>query len=94
MQTAEMRRMRGMRVSLADIAQSAGITRQAVFYRLGGQRKAKRPSVAANSNIDRRNVVTRVVPFNGGCSTASGLAPVTLRRVPTIDGVAEDGAAA
>lgn len=45
----------------------------------------KRPR-AANDNVPGR--VTRMSPHNGGCSTLSGMVPVTLARVPTVDGVA------
>lgn len=38
--------------------------------------------------IANDNEVTRVVPFNGGCSTLSGTASVVLPRVSIIDGLA------
>ncbi len=41
---------------------------------------------AANDNIPGR--VTRMTAYNGGCSTTSGMVPVSLVRVPSIDGVA------
>lgn len=41
---------------------------------------------AANDNHPDR--VTRMTAYNGGCSTTSGMVPVSLVRVPTIDGVA------
>ena len=41
---------------------------------------------AANDNHPDR--VTRMTAYNGGCSTTSGLVPVSLVRVPTIDEVA------
>lgn len=40
---------------------------------------------AANDNIK----VVRMTPYNGGCSTTSGMVPVSLARVPTVDGPAE-----
>lgn len=50
---------------------------------LGGMR-SPRALIASNDNNPER--VTRFVPHNGGCSTASGMAAVTLPRVPSIDG--------
>lgn len=41
---------------------------------------------AANDNNPQR--VTRLTAYNGGCSTTSGMIPVTLARVSSIDGVA------
>lgn len=41
---------------------------------------------AANDNIPDR--VTRMTPYNGGRSTTSGMMPVSVARIPTIDGVA------
>lgn len=41
---------------------------------------------AANDNHPDR--VTRMTPYNGGCSTTSGMVPVSLVRVPSIDGKA------
>jgi len=40
----------------------------------------------ANDNHPDR--ITRMTAYNGGCSTTSGMVPVSLVRVPTIDGVA------
>lgn len=41
---------------------------------------------AANDNNPHR--VTRMTHYNGGCSTTSGMVPVTVVRIPSIDGVA------
>lgn len=38
------------------------------------------------------NSVLREVPFNGGCTSLSGLAPVAMPRVTMIDGPANDNA--
>lgn len=40
--------------------------------------------IAANDNVPGR--VRKMSPHNGGCSTLSGMMPVTLARVPTVDG--------
>lgn len=45
---------------------------------------ADAPLVAANDNIAHK--ITRMTPYNGGCSTTSGMVPVSLVRVPSIDG--------
>lgn len=50
-----------------------------------------RALIAANDNNPDR--VTRFVPHNGGCSTTSGMAAVTLPRIPSIDGQASQVAA-
>lgn len=48
---------------------------------LGAARAAR---LAANDNHPDR--VTHWTANNGGCSTVSGMVPVTLARVPSIDG--------
>lgn len=46
--------------------------------------RSPRALIASNDNNPER--VTRFVPYNGGCSTTSGMTAVTLPRVPSIDG--------
>lgn len=83
MTTDDMLCLKASSVPLRTIAAMAGISHQTVFYRLGGRRAAPR---ADNDNHPERT--TRHMPFNGGCSTASGSQAISLRRVPTLDGVA------
>lgn len=49
------------------------------------------PGPANDNHPDR---VTRMTPHNGGCSSTSGKMPVTLQRVPTLDGAVEESRAA
>lgn len=82
------RRLRGE--SCADIARSYGIKEMTVYQRLRREhgvatyKAADLKMAAANDNHPDR--VTRMMPHNGGCSTTSGRVPVTLARIPTIDG--------
>lgn len=91
--TAEMlatmheRRLRGE--TCAEIARSHGIKEITVYQRLRrkyGLEIYKQRPAAANDNVPGR--VVKMAAHNGGCSTLSGMMPVTLARVPTIDGVA------
>ncbi|MDK4727427.1 hypothetical protein [Rhizobium phaseoli] len=43
----------------------------------------KTPIAAANDNNPR--AITKMVPSNGGCSTTSGVMPVSVQRIPTLD---------
>ncbi len=54
---------------------------------------ARVPRTAIASNDDNPDRITRLVPHNGGCSTTSGMAAVTMPRIPTIDGYAKQVAA-
>lgn len=83
MTTEEMLRLKRGAVPLRAIAEMAGVSHQTVFHRLGGRRT---PPKADNDNHPERT--TRHMPFNGGCSTASGVQAISLRRCPTVDGVA------
>lgn len=42
---------------------------------------------AANDNDPRKSV--RMTPYNGGCSTLSGMVPVSLARVSLLEGQVE-----
>lgn len=82
MTEAEMRALRRQGASYRTIGRMAGMTGPAIFYRLGGERKRRKP---ANDNA-RHDVVKRAMPFNGGCSTTSGVQDISLPRVTFIDG--------
>ena len=77
-----MRSMREEGLSLRAIGERLGFSHQAVFFRLGGSRTPLRKGaqVAANDNK-----IIKMMPHNGGCSTASGKMPVSVARVPTLD---------
>lgn len=66
--------------SYRQIADRFSVGLPTVYYAFNG-RKPPRP---ANDNHPDR--VVRMMPHNGGCSTTSGRMPVTLPRIPTIDG--------
>lgn len=70
--------------TVKEIARSSGIKIGTLYQqfnrKLGG---TPMPGPANDNNPDR---VTRMTPRNGGCSTTSGKMPVTLVRIPSIDG--------
>jgi hypothetical protein len=75
--TEQMRALQTEGVSLRQIGMRFGLTGTAVFYRLGGVRKLRSgPPPAANDNK-----IVKMVAHNGGCSTTSGMVPVSLPRV-------------
>ncbi|MBO9194372.1 hypothetical protein J5277_09665 [Rhizobium sp. 16-449-1b] len=89
--TADMFAMRQEGASFQRIAARWGITPSAVKMRLSrdfrglGQRvtPAELAAKAANdNNPDRKTVLS---PHNGGCSTLSGMMPVSVRRVETVE---------
>lgn len=88
------RRLRGE--SCADIARSYGLNEMTVYQRLrrefGLDVYKFPPPVAANDNFPGR--VRKMAAHNGGCSTLSGKMPVTLVRIPTLDGPAPTQVAA
>ncbi|PWE52325.1 hypothetical protein DEM27_31800 [Metarhizobium album] len=68
--------------SFQTLAHEFGFGKTTILEAING-RKPPRP-VADNDNYPDR--ITVMSPRNGGCSTTSGLMPVTLKRIPTIDG--------
>ena len=90
---ADMLAMRQGGASIADIGRRAGLKTMTAYQRLRreyGVETLNLPGPANDNNPDR---VTRMTPRNGGCSTTSGMMPVTVVRIPSIDGVAEQVAA-
>lgn len=87
---ADMHARRLSGESVAEIAARHSVKPSSVYQqfnrKLGG---TPLPGPANDNHADR---VTRMSAYNGGCSTVSGKLPVTLRRVPTIDGPANDNA--
>jgi hypothetical protein len=95
-QTEEMRQLREEGETLQAIGDRYGMSRVAVHYRLNGRNGQpinpplrKAPPPPANDNK-----VVHMVPYNGGCSTTSGRVPVSLARIPTIDGLPQEQVAA
>ena len=80
MGTDEMAAMHDLGATYRTIAAAAGVSHITVFNRLRALRGAGPapidPPKAANDNIPGRKVV--MAPHNGGCSTTSGMVPVTL----------------
>lgn len=80
---AEMYAMRQGGASIAEISKTAGLKFGTTYQRMRrefGTEAIKRnlPGPANDNNPDR---VTRMTPRNGGCSTTSGMMPVTVRRL-------------
>lgn len=74
------RAMRAEGKTIAAISSELGIGAQWAYKCAGGGN--------ANPPKETEQSVVRYGAHNGGCSTQSGRAPVSLARVPTIDGVA------
>ncbi len=83
---ADMRARRESGDTVADIAARYNVKPMTVYQRfnraLGG---TPLPGPVNDNNPHR---VTRMTARNGGCSTTSGKMPVTVVRIPSIDGVA------
>ena len=94
--TADMYARKAEGATIAEIATIYGMKPGAIYARIhrtyGPGMPRSRP-VAANDNNPERS--TRMAAHNGGCSTASGLMPVSVRRVVETeqDEVDEDVAA-
>lgn len=86
-QTDEMRQLREEGETLQAIGDRFGMSRVAVHYRLNGRNgQPINPPLRKAPPPANDNKVVHMVPYNGGCSTTSGRVPVSLARVPTIDG--------
>ena len=79
---AEMEKLALEGATTRQIADRFGVGHMTVYYAINGRKPPR--MVADNDNHPDR--VTVMSPRNGGCSTTSGMMPVTLRRIPTIDG--------
>lgn len=87
---ADMLAMRQGGASIADIGRRAGLKPMTAYQRLRreyGVETLNLPGPANDNNPDR---VTRMTPRNGGCSTTSGMMPVTVRRLAAANDNAED----
>ncbi|RVN04074.1 helix-turn-helix domain-containing protein [Sinorhizobium meliloti] len=63
-------------LSMREIGGRVGVSHMTVARILWGARSSNRNPVAANDNK-----IVKMMPHNGGCSTTSGLVPVSLPRV-------------
>lgn len=89
----EMFAMRQSGASIETIAAKAGLKFNTAYQRLRRQFGAdaiRRETLPGPANDNNPHRVTRMTPHNGGCSTVSGMMPVTLVRIPTMDGVARE----
>lgn len=82
-----LRALRSGGASYQSLAEIQGCGKKTIYDALNG-RKPPRP---ANDNCADR--IIRFSPHNGGCSTTSGMVPVTLARIPSIDGAFQGVAA-
>ena len=94
--SADLHARRAEGATYRKIAEAVGLKQITVYQHLrrrGGLTSmppavaAERRAAANDNNPDR---VTRMAAHNGGCSTLSGMMPVSLARVPTIDGAGGD----
>jgi transposase-like protein len=82
---ADMRSRRENGDTVADIAARHNVKTMTVYQRLRREYGTPLPGPANDNNPSR---VTRMTARNGGCSTTSGKMPVTLVRIPSVDGLA------
>ena len=83
---ADMRACLGKGETTQQIARRYGLKDMAVYQRL--RRDLGAPPLPGPANDNNPSRVTRMTPRNGGCSTLSGKMPVTLVRIPSVDGLA------
>jgi hypothetical protein len=84
--TADMYAMKEDGASVAKIAAHWNMKPAAIYKRLNRSYGAGIPrSVPTPANDNRADRKTVMVPYNGGCSTTSGMVPVTLPRIPTLE---------
>lgn len=53
---------------------------------LGAVMRKCRPVAANDNNLHGGSRATRMVAYNGGCSTTSGMVPVSVQRLSFLDG--------
>ncbi|MDW9650834.1 hypothetical protein GOB33_22380 [Sinorhizobium meliloti] len=84
----EMLVMRQGGATIESIANKAGLKPMTTYMRLlrafGSEAIKRELPGPANDNNPHR--VTRMTARNGGCSTVSGKMPVTVVRIPSMDG--------
>ena len=87
----QMRARREAGATVKDIATQFGVKATTIYQQFN--RKLGGTPVPGPANDNHPYLVTRKTPHNGGCSTTSGKMPVTLPRIPSIDGHAPEVAA-
>ncbi|WP_156765743.1 hypothetical protein [Rhizobium leucaenae] len=89
---ADMHARRLSGETVASIAADYKIKPMTAYQRMrrtyGLENYSAHPLVAANDNHPDR--ITRMIPHNGGCSTTSGLMPVSLARSADAGGAGEE----
>lgn len=90
--SADLHAMRAEGATYRKIADAVGLKKITVYQHL--RRRGALQEMPAASFVERRAAandnnpdrVTRMSAHNGGCSTLSGMMPVSLKRIPSIDG--------
>jgi len=88
---ADMHARRQDGESVAEIAARYNVKPMTAYQRLRRVHGLEKPREIVAANDNRPDAVTRMTANNGGCSTLSGKVPVSVVRVPTIDGAAGQG---
>lgn len=85
----KVRALRAQGLSFREVAHRLGISASSAFYAMSGRGTPKsRMVVPANDNTPATPMEDRavwLVPNNGGCSSLSGMVPVTLRRIRALE---------
>jgi hypothetical protein len=83
--TADMYAMKAEGATIAQIARHWNMKPMAIYQRLnrayGSGIPRGTPAVANDNNPD---VITKMMPHNGGCSTTSGVMPVSVVRLHSL----------
>ncbi|THK34419.1 hypothetical protein EHS39_30090 [Ensifer sp. MPMI2T] len=92
----EMFAMRQSGASIAQISEAAGLKPMTVYQRLRREYgvAALAPTLPGPANDNNPDRVTRMTPRNGGCSTLSGMVPVTVVRTAADDNAEDEVMAA
>jgi len=80
--------------SVAEIAARYKVKPMTAYQRLRRTHGLEKPRTIVPANDNKPGRVTRMSAHNGGCSTLSGMMPVSVARIPTLDGPAEGQVAA
>ncbi|NTG85821.1 hypothetical protein G6L15_06615 [Agrobacterium rhizogenes] len=84
--TADMYAMKAEGATIAQIAEHWNMKPAAIYKRLNRSYGAGIPRGAPRAaNDNNPDIVTKMMPHNGGCSTTSGKMPVSVARVPSLD---------
>lgn len=86
---ADMHARRQNGESVAEIAARYKVKPMTAYQRLRRAYGLERPRALAPANDNKPGRVTRLAAHNGGCSTLSGMMPVSVVRIPTLDGHAD-----